>query len=143
MSKSFVLWVLEPGQGLPHSYQYHLNRNELNKNVLSLFVSVVLIVSTSWEKNRFGKFKLKLVNVLKWKILLVLNWQKNRFGKISSFPEAKKVGLSILLRTDHVSCRRRFSFSAVVRFLVSAPDRYAYLDSWLHVQIVGLAGNYA
>ena len=40
MSKSFVLWVLEPGQGLPHSYQYHLNRNELNKNVLSLFVSV-------------------------------------------------------------------------------------------------------
>jgi len=91
MSKSFVLWVLEPGQGLPHSYQYHRNHNELNKNVLSFFVSVVLIVLTSWEKNRFGKFKLKLVNVLKWKILLVLNWQKNRFGKISSFPEAKKL----------------------------------------------------
>ena len=89
MSKSFVLWVLEPGQGLPHSYQYHRNRNELNKNVLSIFVSVVLIVLTSWEKNRFGKFKLKLVNVLKWKILLVLNWQKNRFGKISSFRKPK------------------------------------------------------
>ena len=91
MSKSFVLWVLEPGQGLPHSYQYHLNRNELNKNVLSLFVSVGSHCFDFLGKEPIWEIQVKTRKCFEMENSFGFELAKEPFWKNLKFSEAKKL----------------------------------------------------